>query len=84
MNNKKEIIRRTLLIILIIAVLSFICFTFYQGGKAETYNEAWEYYANTEVLLDSICNWNSSFEDTIMETDVYYNYEVSKDNFLNN
>lgn len=49
----------------------------YNMGKSHTYKASDNYYYKTEALLDSINNWDSSFMDTVMETDVYYEYELS-------
>lgn len=60
-----------------VAITSFIC---YNAGKSEVYESNYNYYEKTEALLDSIYNWDESFMDTVMETDIYYEYELAKEN----
>lgn len=52
---------------------------YYRGisVKSEPYIE---YYNKTEELLDTIYCQNEDYFDVLMETDVYYYYEVAKDN----
>lgn len=38
-----------------------------------------EYYNKTEELLDTIYCQNQEYFEALVETDVYYNYEVAKD-----
>ena len=66
-------------IIAAIVILACFFFAFYHAGKASVYKNRWEYYQRTEALLDSICNWQDSFMDTVMETDTYYEYEVARE-----
>lgn len=49
------------------------------AGYARTEKTQREYYRNTEALLDSLYNWDSSFEEEAMNTDAYYNYEAARD-----
>jgi hypothetical protein len=38
------------------------------------------HFVNTENLLDSICEWNpTQFHSYVMKTDVYYEYECTRD-----
>lgn len=56
------------------------CIISYNGGKSTTYTNFIEYYNKTETLLDTIHNQNEVFADGLMETDVYYEYEVAREN----
>lgn len=51
--------------------------------KLELLNAYDQYYDNTETLLDSIYSSGvmneDAFTDIVMETDTYYEYEVSRD-----
>lgn len=40
-----------------------------------------EYYNSTESLLDTIASKYKDFNDVIVETDSYYQYEQSKENY---
>lgn len=70
-----------LFITIITGLILFITgFTCYSAGKTAAYSDNHNYYQKTEELLDSIYTWNDSiFIDVIMETDVYYEYEVERD-----
>lgn len=52
----------------------------YYRGVSQTVSPINEYYIHTEALLDTIYNQDSAYFDVLMETDVYYYYEVAKDN----
>ena len=67
---------------IIIAIGSFLLggtiATIYYQNQVEAY---YNYYHNTEVLLDSVYSQNEDyFLDVLMETDTYFNYEESRDN----
>lgn len=71
MKNKIKIsIALTILIVCIF-------FLGYKTGESTIYSKQYNYYDKTEALLDSIYNWDESFMDTVMESDVYYEYELS-------
>lgn len=44
------------------------------------------YYEKTETLLDRISTWygHKEFQDSIMETDAYFEYELAKEELLKN
>lgn len=68
----------TLIQIIVLIILSgIIAFASFNVGKSYVYNQKFNYYNKTEALLDSIYNWDESFMDTIMESDIYYEYELS-------
>lgn len=51
---------------------------YYRGISVKS--ETWiEYYNKTEELLDTIYCQNQEHFEALVETDVYYNYEVAKD-----
>lgn len=67
-------------ITLLIATTIIAIFIFSIGyfcGKRHVYSLNNTYYNKTEALLDSIYNWDESFMGTVMETDIYYEYELS-------
>ena len=66
-----------LVIDLIIVTIDF-CAGQYKGASIAN-----EYFANTEILLDSINNQYNDFADIVMESDAYYNYEVSRNKLEN-
>lgn len=74
--NTTKILKAATVLVLVAA----LCSASYNAGKNKAYSQTNEYYNNTEALLDSINNWDESFMDNVMETDAYYNYEVSRDN----
>lgn len=79
-NDKKSFIVLGVVIIIILIVIQLITtnITFSTINRVEQEQE--NYYNQVEALLDSICNHNEDyFHDTLMETDVYYNYEVARD-----
>lgn len=69
----------TIKIIICIISLFLICFCTYNIGKDKAYSRQYDYYKKTKALLDSINSWDSSFMDTVMESDVYYEYKLSYD-----
>lgn len=75
---KTSVIKVTICLLIIL----FACFASYNAGKHKAHAEINEYFEKTEALLDSINNWDESFMDTTMETDAYYEYEVSRSNFI--
>lgn len=75
---------KALKLIVLIIVMGTIGFACYNAGKSAIYNTQYEYFNRTEALLDSINNWDESFMDTVMETDVYYEYEVTRDKLIKN
>ncbi len=62
--------------VVLLAALGIAC---YNAGKVSVYTEKATYFYKTEALLDSICSWDNSFMDTVMETDAYYEYEVARE-----
>lgn len=72
----KETIFKVLALLIFSAALGFAC---YNAGKSSVYSAQFEYQEKTEALLDSIYSWDNSFIDTVMETDVYYEYELAKE-----
>lgn len=73
--KKENIIK----VIAFLLIAGYISFDSYNAGKSTVYSQQYEYYKKTEALLDSINNWDSSFKDTIMKTDAYYEYEVARE-----
>lgn len=66
--------------VLVVLFLGLFYAMAYNAGKHKAFVESAEYYVHTEALLDSINNWDESFMNTVMETDVYYDYEIAKQN----
>lgn len=71
---------KVLQVISVLLIMGFACIASYHAGKSSVYAQDYEYYEKTEALLDSINNWHESFMDTVMESDVYYEYEVARTN----
>lgn len=69
---------KILQVITALFTIGVACVVSYHAGKSSVYAEDFEYYEKTEALLDSINKWDESFMDTVMETDVYYEYEVAR------
>lgn len=94
MKKMKKMKPRTLFNILILLIVGIACFTlgllFRQSQKPYDYefelellNAYDQYYDKTEALLDSIYSSGVMKEDTftnvVMETNTYYEYEVTRD-----
>lgn len=74
----KESTKENIVGSIIVGVIVFCALHFF--GPSLNKGAEKEYYNKTEALLDSINTWHESFMDTVMETDVYYEYEVAREN----
>lgn len=68
----------------IIVIICMMVFCFCLGGglsKHITESKYQEYYEKSEILLDSISSWygHKAFQDSIMNTQTYYEYELAKE-----
>lgn len=79
MNNKvfRIIARYGLSLIFVIFLMLGSFMTGYKSGC----NEYENYYDKTEILLGSISSWygHKAFQDSIINTDTYYEYELAKE-----
>lgn len=68
-------------IIVVTLLISFgvlYLYTIKQSYKGDIRQQ--EYYNKVEALLDTICNQHDDyFHDSLMEQDVYYEYEIAKE-----
>lgn len=73
----KIILRYSVSVIFIL----FLMFASYMAGYKGNNDKYEYYYDKTEILLDSISSWygHKAFQDSIMDTDTYYEYELAKE-----
>lgn len=69
-------------IIISVIFTVIMCIICYNAGKSHAFKANHDYFYTTEALLDSINEWEPSFMDNIMETDAYYEYELSREALL--
>lgn len=79
MSKIKTFLIAFIVSITVFAAVLFICEQI--SNQLHQYSVSKDYYNKTEALLDSIYKWDNSFADTVMETDVYYEYEVARKNY---
>lgn len=78
---KRQVIYTVIAVILTAIITSILS---YNVGRAHVYSAQVDYFIATEALLDSTSVWSEDFMDTVMETDVYYDYEVAREKLFGN